>query len=292
MKRFFFLFMILACPAWGKPVVVASFSILGDMVHEIGQDKIDLRVLVGPNQDSHIFEPRPQHAKDLGRADLVVVNGLGFEGWMDRLIAASGFKGPLLVATKGIVPLTQNREGKKSLDPHGWHSLKNALLYVDNIVEGLSELLPEDADFFKAQGKDYKKRLQDLEKKTEKVLSALPADKRKVLTNHDAFEYLGHQFQIAFYSPLGMSTDAEPSAKVVAELIERIKKDNISAVFIENISNPRLVEQIAEETGTHVGGVLYSDALDVPGSEADTYLKMMTYNLATLTRALKKKDPF
>lgn len=289
MKRLVFLLMILALPAWSKPLVVASFSILGDMVHEIGRDKIDLKVLVGPNQDSHIFEPRPQHAKDLSRADLVVVNGLGFEGWMDRLIKASGFKGSVLVATQGVSPLTQGEEGMERLDPHAWHSLKNALIYVDNIVDGLSKLVPEEAAFFKAQGKAYKKRLQELEKKTGKALAALSSDERKVLTNHDAFEYLGHQFNIMFFSPLGMSTDAEPSAKVVADLIQRIKKDDIQAVFIENISNPRLVEQIAEETGTHVGGVLYSDALDVSGSEADTYLKMMEFNLDALVRALHKK---
>jgi zinc/manganese transport system substrate-binding protein len=278
-----------------KPLVVTSFSILGDMVKEIAGDKVEVKSLVEPNQDPHVFEPRPQHAKDLARADLVVVNGLGFEGWLDRLISASGFQGDLLVATTGVTPLMHAHHHTHHahhdhgvFDPHAWHSLKNAPIYIDNIVEGLSRLVPEEASFFKARAAAYKKEVEVLEAQTHEELDHLPVESKKVLTNHEAFGYLGHDFQIVFYSPLGISTESEPSAKAVATLIDRIKKDKIQAVFVENISNSRLVERIAEETGTQVGGILYSDALDVPGTQADTYLKMMRFNLNSLVKAMRK----
>ncbi len=284
----FLCMVIFSSSVLAKPLVVASFSILGDMVHQVGQDKIEVKSLVGANQDTHVFEPRPQNAKDLVNADLVVVNGLGFEGWFDRLIEASGFQGKILVATAGITPLMLEDDGSSVVDPHAWHSLNNAKIYVDNIVKGLSDLLPEDAHFFKEQGEAYKQKIDGLSQQVSDALKTMPADKRKIITNHDAFGYLGHEYGITFYSPLGISTDAEPSAKSVAKLINKIKQEKIHAVFVENISNPRLLNQITSETGTTIGGVLYSDALSDPGTEADTYLKMMAFNLGSLTEAMKK----
>lgn len=280
--------LLFITPSFGKPLVVATFSILGDMVHEIGQDKIDLKTLVGPDQDSHVFEPRPQNARELGQADLVVVNGLGFEGWFDRLIEASGFHGKILVATTGITPLIYKSHGGEAIDPHAWHSLQNAQIYVDNIVKGLSELLPQDAAFFKARGESYKASLENLEEEVQERLAAVPPGKRRVITGHSAFGYLGRDFDIRFYAPLGISTESEPSAKGVALLIRQIQDEGIQAIFIENISNPRLMEQIAQETHTHIGGMLYSDALSPPGTEADTYLKMMRFNLFSLISAMEK----
>lgn len=285
--RVFLILLMLACPSFAKPFVVATFSILGDMVHEIGQDKIDVKVLVGSNQDSHVYEPRPQDAKDLGRADLVVVNGLGFEGWLDRLIEASGFKGAILVATTGISPLEKKSHGKLRKDPHAWHSLKNAQIYVDNIVKGLSTLMPGEATFFKTRGEAYKKSLENLHQETAQALKPIPFEKRKVITGHDAFAYLGREFGITFSSPQGISTEAEPSAKAIAALIGLIKQEKIKAIFIENISNPRLVEQIARESGVQIGGTLYSDALSKPETEANTYLKMMKLNLSSIINALR-----
>lgn len=291
MRIVFLLLMIsmLSTPSSAKPLVVATFSILGDMVHEIGQDKIEVKNLVAPNQDSHVYEPRPQDAKELAHADLVVMNGLGFEGWLERLIEASGFHGQVLVATTGITPLAHIMHGKTTIDPHAWHSLKNAQVYVDNIVNGLSELLPNEAPYFKARGDSYKKALQALETETHQRLTHSPSENRIVITNHDAFGYLGRDFDIIFYSPLGISTDSEPSAKAVAVLIQRIKREKIRAIFAENISNSRLLEQISRETGTNIGGVLYSDALSLPGTEADTYLKMMSFNLSSIVKVLGKK---
>lgn len=285
----FFIFLIFSNHSMAKPLVVTTFSILKDMVREIGQDKVDVKSLVGPNQDPHVFEPRPQHAKELGEADLIVENGLGFEGWLDRLIEASGFHGKIVIATTGIHPLTRLSHGKEVSDPHAWHSLQNAQVYVDNIVKGLSEMLPEDAAFFKGRGDAYKHKLQVLENNTLQDIAAIPVDRRKVITNHDAFGYLGREYAITFYSPLGISTDAEPSAKAVVALIHRIRKEGIQAIFAENISNPRLLEQITQETGKSIGGVLYSDALSALGTDADTYLKMMDSNLSSLVKALKKK---
>jgi zinc/manganese transport system substrate-binding protein len=286
--HFILIFFLFSLPSFAKPLVVTTFSILGDMVREIGQDKVDVKTLVGPDQDSHVFEPRPQDAKELGRADLIVVNGLGFEGWLDRLIEASGFHGKILVATTGIHPLTHSSNGGETTDPHAWHSLKNAQIYTDNIVKGLSELLPQDASFFKARGDLYKQSLEMLEREIDKHLAHIPLAKRKVITGHQAFGYLGRDFDIIFSAPLGVSTESEPSAKGVATLIRQIQAEGIQAIFIENISNPRLMEQIANETHTHIGGILYSDALSPPGTEADTYLKMMKFNLSSLIKAMDK----
>ncbi len=287
--RFFLFLLMLSTSVSAKPLVVTTFSILGDMVHEVGQDKIEVRNLVSQNQDAHVYEPRPQDAKDLGRADLVVVNGLGFEGWLDRLIEASGFKGKILIATTGIAPLTNVVKEKEIIDPHAWHSLDNAQIYVDNIVQGLSDLSPQDALFFKAQGENYKKLLSTLKKQTQEKLEHIPLAKRKVITNHAAFEYLGREFNITFFSPLGISTDSEPSAKAVVNLVNRMRAEGIHAIFAENISNPRLLEQIARETNSHIGGTLYSDALSAPGTEADSYLKMMQFNLSAITKAMREQ---
>jgi zinc/manganese transport system substrate-binding protein len=284
----FFLIFVLSTPAFSKPLVVTSFSILRDMVHEIGQDKIEVKSLVGPNQDSHVYEPRPQDGKALGKAALIVVNGFGFEGWIDRLIEASGFQGNVLVATSGMTPLKHSTHGKTTTDPHAWHSLTKAQVYVDNIVKGLSELLPEEAAFFKAQGEAYKEALRALEKETHHHLAAIPMEKRKVITGHNAFGYLGEDLGITFFSPMGLSTESEPSAKAVASLIRQIQAEDIHAIFIENISNARMMEQIALETKSQIGGVLYSDALSPPGTEADTYLKMMRFNLSSLAKAMEK----
>jgi len=286
--RVLLMLLLLTTSAFAKPLVVATFSILGDMVHQIGDDKVDIKILVGPNEDTHVYEPRPQDAKYLSQADLVVVNGLGFEGWLERLIEASGFKGKVVSASAGIVPLEREVNGKKTTDPHAWHSLKNAQIYVDNIAKGLSELLPNESSFFKSRADAFKKSLQNLEAKTHEALKTIPLSKRKVITGHDAFAYLGDEFNIQFYAPQGMSTESEPSAKSVAELINLIKKEKVKAIFVENISNPRLVEQIANESGVQIGGILYSDALSPPGTEADTYLKMMEYNLDAITKALGK----
>jgi zinc/manganese transport system substrate-binding protein len=287
--RVLLVLLFLTSSAFSKPLVVATFSILGDMVHQVAGDKVDVKVLVGPNEDSHVYEPRPQDAKYLSHADLIVVNGLGFEGWLDRLIDASGSKARIVTATTGITPLEKEVNGKKTVDPHTWHSLKNAQIYIDNIVEGLSELLPEDSSYFKANGDAYKKSFQDLEIKTHEALKDIPLNDRKIITGHDAFGYLGAEFNIQFYAPQGMSTESEPSAKAVAELINLIKNENVKAIFVENISNPRLVEQIANESGVQIGGILYSDALSPPGTEADPYFKMMEHNLNAIVKSLGKE---
>lgn len=287
--RLLFFLMVFLTTAHAKPLVVTTFSIVEDIVHEIGQDKIEVKTLVGPNQDSHVYQPRPQDGKDLSQADLVVVNGLGFEGWLDRLIDASGFHGKILVATKGIHPLTYQVHGSNFVDPHAWHSLQNGRIYVDNIVRGLSELLPQDASFFKTRGDAYKKSLTDLEKKMQEKFKVIPKGARKIITNHNAFDYLGREFGLTFISPQGLRTEAQPSAKALARLINQIRQENIQAIFIENISNPRLIEQISEETQVQIGGLLYSDALSSKGEAGDTYLKMMTFNLDALHKSLEKK---
>jgi len=282
--------------------VVASFSILGDMVKTVGGDRVEVTTIVGANQDTHVYEPKPKDAKILSKARMVFINGLGFEGWMERLVEASGFKGQMVVAAQGVPSLTVvvddgivcKHEGgcnhKKGFDPHAWHSPDNALIYVDNIVTSLSTLDPQAAQDFQKRGDEYKKQISEVSTWARTELEKVPAPQRKVITAHDAFQYMGHAYGIQFLAPVGVSTDAEPSAKMIANLLKQIRTEGVKAVFIENIANPRVIQQISQEAGVKIFGVLYSDALSAEGGEADTYLKMMRHNITVLIKAMMGGD--
>ncbi|GAB2887170.1 metal ABC transporter substrate-binding protein [Paralcaligenes ginsengisoli] len=312
--------------------VVASFSVLGDMVHEIGGDHIALTTIVGPNGDAHTFEPTPKDSKALAQARILFVNGLGFETWMPRLVKASGFNGLEVVASKGVTPRTlsdaeqaleaaEERREKSShaghnakvkahghhaaekvddepsreaaygnIDPHAWQSLANGLIYVQNITAGLSKVDPAHAADYKARAEIYTARIKSLDAKLKQALAAIPEARRKVVTSHDAFGYFGLAYGVQFISAVGISNEAEPSAKEVARLIDQIKKNHIPAVFVENITSPKLVRQIARETGAKIGGVLYSDALAPGDQPASTYLGMFEWNAGKLIYALDPKQ--
>ena len=298
----------MAAFAQDKLPVVASFSILGDMVAEVGGDRVSVSTLVGPDGDAHVYEPTPADAQTVAAAKVVFVNGLAFEGWLDRLIEASEYKGPVVVATTGITPLEMGEEhhaegeahvegeaeakaeaedhGHGGTDPHAWQSLANARLYVANIEAGLTAADPEGAEVYKANAAAYLAEIDTAEAEILAAIAALPADRRSVVTSHDAFGYFAAAYGMTFHAPEGLSTEAEPSAADIATLITQMKAEAIPAVFMENITDGRLLEQITTETGAAVGGTLFSDALSGLDGPASTYLNMMRHNIATLTAAL------
>ena len=280
------LWLPLSLQAAEKLQVVTSFSILADLTREVGGDRIELTNLVGADADAHLYEPSPDDAKALLRADLIIANGLGFEPWLERVLASSEPKGKRINASAGVVPLMLDEDGERVPDPHAWQSLTNAKIYVRNIAKALGELDPANLDAYNERRDAYLTRLHALLKKADAQIAGLPASQRKVVTSHDAFGYLGQAWQLAFIAPQGLSTHDEPSAAEVAALIRQIRSEGVRAVFVENIRDPRLIQQIADEAGAKVGGTLYSDALASEGP-ASTYLGMFEHNLDTLMAALK-----
>ncbi len=280
------LWLPLSLHAADKLNVVTSFSILADLTREVGGDRIELTNLVGADADAHLYEPSPDDAKALLRADLIIANGLGFEPWLERVLASSEPKGKRISASAGVVPLMLDEDGERVPDPHAWQSLTNAKIYVHNIAKALGELDPANVDAYNQRRDAYLTRLHALLKKADAQIAGLLASQRKVVTSHDAFGYLGQAWQLAFIAPQGLSTHDEPSAADVAALIRQIRSEGVRAVFVENIRDPRLIQQIADEAGAKVGGTLYSDALASEGP-ASTYLGMFEHNLDTLMAALK-----
>lgn len=267
----------------GTPLrVVASFSILADMVREVGGEDVSVSSLVGPNADAHVFEPSPSDVRQVAQARLVIINGLHFEGWMERLIKSSGYRGTLVVASRGIAPRQLGGEP----DPHAWQSLTNAHLYVENIRAALAAALPAKAQQIERRTAAYLQRIDALDRTVRKRFAAIPAAQRRVVTAHDAFGYFGAAYGVEFIAPQGWTTESEASAADVARIVRQIRAQRAQALFAENISDPRLLQRIAQESGAKVGGKLYSDALSPPGTEADTYLKLFEHNAATLAAAL------
>ena len=302
--------------------VVATFSILGNMVERIGASTVSVTTLVGRNGDAHVFQPTPADAKAVKRASVLFTNGLEFEGWLDRLAEAAEFNGELVVTTDGIETISfqehgddehgdegkedekqQHDEQTKSkddhagetqnddhhggeFDPHGWQSLQNAIVYVDNITTALAKTSPSNASTFYENRAAYVKEIESLDKQIRDMISTLPSNARTIVTSHDAFQYFGKDYGLTFLAPQGFSTESEASARDVAQLIEQIRAENISAVFVENVADPRLVQQIATETGTIVGGKLFPGALSIDDGAAATYLDLMRHNATTIATAL------
>ncbi|WP_313407412.1 metal ABC transporter substrate-binding protein [Stutzerimonas kunmingensis] len=280
------LWLPLSLQAAEKLQVVTSFSILADLAREVGGEHIELTNLVDADADAHVYEPSPDDAKALLRADLIIANGLGFEPWLERLLASSEPKGKRIDASAGVVPLMLDEDGEAVPDPHAWQSLTNAEIYVRNIAKALGELDPANLNVYIERRDAYLTRLHALLKKADAQIAGLPTSQRKVVSSHDAFGYLGQAWQLKFIAPQGLSTHDEPSAAEVAALIRQIRSEGVRAVFVENIRDPRLIRQIADEAGAKVGGTLYSDALASAGP-ASTYLGMFEHNLDTLMAALK-----
>lgn len=297
-RKFIFFFLSMGLSLFSLEVfssaplkVVASFSILGDLVAEVGGKYIDLQTIVAPNGDTHVYEPTPKDATHVAQADLVFINGFGFEGWIERLIEASGYKGSVIIASSKIAPRYDNSHCKcknrhHHLDPHAWHNIPNVKSYVSVIEEALSQRDPEHKDFYHQNAQIYQKKLDGLEQKIQKDFSTVSSEKRIAITTHDGFGYFGDHYGIKFLSPVGLSTESEPSAKTIARLIDFIKTHKIKVLFLENITSPKLMEQISSETNVKVGSVLYSDALSDKSGPAPTYLQMMEYNAKALANGM------
>ena len=270
-----------------RPRAVATFSILGDFARNVGGERVELATLVGPNGDVHVFAPTPGDVKTIAAADIVFVNGLGLEGWIDRLIAASATRALVVVASRGITPRSGTRaQDRGASDPHAWQSVANAKLYVGNIRDGLIAIDAAEKKIFEANANTYLAKLDALDGEIRAAIEAIPSARRKVITAHSAFGYFGDAYGIEFIAPEGLSTEAEPSAREIAKLIEQIRRENVPALFLENVADSRLLQRIGAETGVRIGGRLYSDALSPPDGPAASYIEMMRSNLRELTRAL------
>ena len=289
--------VLIAAPAAGQDaqprrLAVATTSILADLVRNVGGDRIEVKTLVGANADAHVYSPTPGDAKQVAAATVVFVNGLGLEGWLPRLVGASGSKAPVVTVTKGVPPRRMPDEahpGRSVIDPHAWQSIADAKIYVANIRDGLAAADPAGKDAYEANARAYLAQLDAVENEVRTAIAAIPAERRKIITTHDAFGYFGAAYGISFIAPEGVSTESEASAKDVARIIRQIRKQKIPAVFLENITDPRLIAQIARETGAAIGGKLYSDALSEPSGPAATYIDMMRHNARELAKALGRR---
>jgi len=280
-----------AVPASAETLkVVASFTVLADVVKQVGGDHVKVTSLVGPNGDPHEFEPSPADARNLNAAKLAFVSGEGLEGWMDRLITASGYKGTPVTVSEGINTRTMEEDGKEVTDPHVWNSPVNVKVWVANIEKALSSADPADADAFKANAAKYTKTLDELDAYAHSKFDKVADDRRKVLTSHDAFGYFGREYNVSFLAPLGLSTESEASAAEVAKLIEQIKSERVKTYFFENSNDPRLVKQVAKATGAEPGGELYVESLSDAKGPAPTYEKMFRYNVEQLAAAMGKSS--
>jgi zinc/manganese transport system substrate-binding protein len=262
--------------------VVASFSILADVVRQVGGDRIEVASLVGSGGDAHVYEASPADSAKIAAADLVIINGLNFEPWADRLVKAAKYSKARLVASKGIKALVTAGQP----DPHAWQDVENVKLYVANIRDALIGADPAGRADYEGNAAAYRARLDKLHAGIKAAFADIAPAKRKVITSHDAFTYYGDAYGIVFHAPQGLSTEAEPTARDVARLVRQIKAEKVTAVFVENITDPRLVAQIAREAGVTLGGTLYSDGLAREG-EATTYVGLMEHNTRLLASAMR-----
>ncbi|HEV8390516.1 MAG TPA: zinc ABC transporter substrate-binding protein [Dongiaceae bacterium] len=281
-------FVLTSCPATaeGKPVAVATFSILADLTQRIAGDHVQVLTLVGPNGDAHVFEPGPKESTELAEAKLLIANGLGFEPWLARLEDASGFKGKMVVATDGVAALKGNEELGPT-DPHAFQDLSNAQIYAANIAKGLAEADPAHAADFKVNADKLIADMGTLDKELKSEFAAVPQERRRILTSHDAFQYFGKAYGIEFVAVQGISTEAEPSAEDLATIVRQARDGHLSAIFLENMADPRLAETVAQESGVHMGGELYADALSEPNGPAPNYLSLVRYNAKQLLAAMQ-----
>jgi zinc/manganese transport system substrate-binding protein len=274
-----------------KLKVVATFSVIGDLVRQVGGDRVEAVTLVGPDGDAHVYSPTPADGRRLTEAKVVFTNGMKFEGWIDRLVKSSGTKASVAVTSTGVTAVEEKGEhdhghAHGAVDPHAWQDVRNAKIYVANIRDALSAADPQGKAVYEANAAAYGQQLDALDAEIKDAIARIPADRRRIITSHDAFAYFEKAYGIDFIAPQGVSTESEASAKDVAQIIRQIRREKVPAVFFENISDPRLIERIAKETGTRIGGRLYSDALSEPAGPAGTYIDMMRHNIRAFSTAL------
>ena len=276
-----------ASPSTAKQLhAVASFSILADIVLHVGGEQVTVTSIVGPDEDSHVYEPKPQDAVALAKADIVIINGLGLESWLARLDQATSTKAKIVIASSGITPRKLEEDGQQVTDPHAWQSPANGLIYARNVADALCQVDVEDCESFRKNVESYGKEIKALDDNLHTRFAQIPEARRQVITTHDAFAYFGEAYGVRFLAAEGMSTESEPSAAGLAKLVRQIKQSQSSALFLENMSDPRLIEQIANETGVKPGGTLFADALSKPGEGGANYLEMIKHNAELLIAAM------
>lgn len=259
--------------------VLTSFSIIADLVRQVGGERVNVRPIVAQSQDPHEFQPTPGDVRRVTTARLVIINGLGFEPWADRLVKAANYKGEGLVASKGVKALSV----RGSIDPHAWQDVENAKIYFENIREALSQVDPSSATEYARNANAYRRELDRLHQEIKTAFSAIPKSQRKVVTSHDAFNYFGDAYDVVFLAPQGLSSSSEPSARDVAKVIQQIRDERIKAIFFENALPQQIARQISAETGVKISGKLYADTLD---DNVNSYTKMMRYNYKALIKAM------
>jgi zinc/manganese transport system substrate-binding protein len=278
----------LAAHAAGKVRVVASFSILADLTRQIGGEAVSVEALVGPDGDVHVYDPRPKDLRTLMAAGLLVRNGLGLEGWMDRLTDAAGYNGKVVVAAAQVTPRTMKDDGGAiATDPHAWQDPRNVMLYVQAIADGLVSVDPANAALYRDGAAHASAEIARADGWIASKLAPIPAGQRRIITTHDAFGYYGARYGVEFLSAEGISTEFDPSAKAIAALVRQIRREKVRAVFIENMTSPRMAQMLARETGAVLGGTVYSDALSAPGGPAPTYLDMLRHNTELFAAAMQ-----
>lgn len=303
MKRWLVISILLFLPriGWAQHLpVVASFSIVADITRQIGGERVDVISLVGPGQDTHVFQPSPADVQRLARAKVFVTNGLGLEGWLTRLAKSANFHGVQVTATDGIKPLqgsvshaahdhghADEDAHEHAIDPHAWHDPRCVEIYIKNVTRGLIKADPAGKIFYEQRAAAFTERVRKLDQWAAGAFAAIPATRRTVVTAHDAFGYLAHRYDIHFLTLQGMSTDSEASAKHLAQLVRQLRKENINTVFFETMSDKRLVQQVAKEAKLRVEGPLYADALTVPAGVAGSWEKMFRYNISILLKSLQ-----
>jgi len=284
------LFLLSSTHAYAAPLkVVASFSILGDMVKQVGGDNVEVGVLVGPNADTHTFQPSPDDAKMLGKADLIVVNGLGFEGWLGKLVVAAGYTGQIVRATENINTLALDTT--RNQDPHAWQDLANGKIYVANIRDALIKADADNESTYRLNAEKYMNLIDQTDAWGRAEISRVPVPKRRVISSHNAFAYFSKAYGVAFIAAQGNTEESSPSAASLAALIDQIKARSVHVVFMENITDPRLIMQLEKDAGAYIGGTLFSDALSVSGGPADSYLAMYRNNITTLVAGMLHNPP-
>jgi zinc/manganese transport system substrate-binding protein len=283
------LLLLMPAPAWAAMPVVASFSILGDIVKQVGGDAVAVTVLVPPGGDVHTYDPRPSDVLAIRAARVVVVNGLGLEGWMDRLVSGASGGAVRVVASTGVKPRSMSEGGRAVTDPHAWQDPRNAVIYADVIADALSRADPPDADLYRANADRFIAQVRETDAWIERTLSPIPPAQRRIITSHDAFGYYGARYGIAFRGVQGIDTESEPTPRDIATLAAQIRRDHIRVVFVENMTDPRFAAALAREAGAVVGPTVYSDSLSPPAGPAASYIAMLRYNTSAFAAALSAK---
>jgi zinc/manganese transport system substrate-binding protein len=280
-----------------RPTVVATFSVLADMVANVAGDHVDLISIVGPDGDTELYKPTLADGRTVAGARIVFMNDLNdeFEPWLEPLLKQAGFSGTKVVASRGAMTITAEEEhpisGKEAapvIDPHAWMDPKNGIIYVRNIAQALARVDPTNAAGYRARAAAYTEELQELDAWMRTEMVAIPAAKRRVISSHDLLEYLAKAYGITLISIFGWTNKSEPSAAEVSRLARQIAQEHVRALFLDNITDPRIMQRVAKETGAAIGGTLYGDALSKPGGEADTYIRMLRYDVTTLKAGMLK----